>query len=105
MKKTYYVYIVSNKYNRVLYIGVTNDLERRMWEHKNSSIKDSFSKKYRLSKLIYYEDYCNIDQAIHREKQLKNWRRQWKINLIKTINPDLKDLSSEWDCFTSNQHK
>jgi putative endonuclease len=105
MKKTYYVYIVSNKYDKVLYIGVTNDLERRMWEHKYSSVENSFSKKYRLSKLLYYEDYYNIDQAIHREKQLKNWRRQWKINQIKTINPNFNDLSSEWDCFTSDQHK
>ena len=102
MKNTYYVYIISNKYNAVLYIGVTNNLERRMWEHRNGSINNSFSKKYKLTKLLYYENYYDINQAIQREKQLKNWHRQWKINQIKTLNPNFHDLSAEWDCFNSN---
>jgi len=89
----YYVYIITNKYNSVYYIGVTNNLERRIYEHKNKLI-DGFSKKYNLTKLIYFEDYNDIDSAIRREKQLKNWHRDWKINLIKSSNPNLKELSS-----------
>src|SRR3989339_887269 len=102
MKKTYYVYIISNVYDSVLYIGVTNNLERRMWEHKNGFIKNSFSEKYCLKKLLYYEDYNDINQAIQREKYLKNWRRAWKFGLIKKLNPEFKDLSAEWDCFNGD---
>ncbi|MFA6532570.1 MAG: GIY-YIG nuclease family protein [Patescibacteria group bacterium] len=89
----YYVYIIANKFNSVYYIGVTNNLKRRMYEHKNKLI-DGFSKKYNLTKLIYFEDYNDIDSAIRREKQLKNWHRNWKVNLIKFFNPNLKELSS-----------
>ena len=87
----YFVYIITNKHNSTYYIGVTNNLERRIYEHKNKLI-EGFSKKYNLFKLIYYENYNNINSAIRREKQLKNWHRDWKINLIKTINPNLKEL-------------
>jgi putative endonuclease len=92
MEKQYYVYILTNKSNKVLYIGVTNDLERRMYEHKNKMI-DGFKKKYNLTKLVYFEATTNINSAIEREKQLKNWHRDWKINLIKESNPEWRDLS------------
>jgi len=92
----FYVYIIANKNNAVLYIGVTNNLERRISEHQQGLIK-GFSKRYNLHKLVYYESFSNISQSIAREKQLKNWHRGWKINLINTINPSFKDLSSEWE--------
>ena len=76
-----YVYILTNKYNTVLYIGVTNDLLRRTYEHKEHLIK-GFSSRYQLNKLVYYETHASIAQAIEREKQLKNWHREWKNNLI-----------------------
>lgn len=91
--KQYFVYIVTNVSNTVLYIGVTNDLNRRMFEHKNKLLK-GFTEKYNLTKLIYFEECSSINDALVREKQLKNWHRQWKINLIKTMNPEFKDLSS-----------
>lgn len=74
-----------------LYIGVTGDLEKRASEHKSNLI-DGFSKRYQCHKLVYFEEYGDVDQAIEREKQLKNWHRKWKINLIKSINPDMRDL-------------
>lgn len=90
--RTYYVYILTNYSNTTLYIGVTNNLEKRIYEHKNEMI-DGFSKKYKLKKLIYFEDCTDIKSAIAREKQLKNWHREWKLNLIKRLNPNLADLS------------
>ena len=94
--KNYYIYIITNSYNKTLYIGVTNDLTRRIYEHKNGIIK-GFSKKYNLNKLVYFEDFYNIDDAIKREKQLKNWHREWKLNLIKGVNPTFKDLFESWE--------
>ena len=91
MIKNYYIYIITNKWNTTFYIGVTNDLVRRIYEHKKGLI-EGFSKKYNLEKLIYYEESQNIESAIIREKQLKNWHRDWKINLIKKNNSDFKDL-------------
>jgi len=93
--KNYYVYILTNKRNTVFYIGVTDDLKRRLYEHKNELI-EGFTKKYQLKKLVYFEEYQNINEAIKREKQLKNWHRGWKINLIKNKNPTFKDLSEDW---------
>jgi len=87
----YYVYILTNKGNKVLYIGVTNNLERRIFEHKKKLI-EGFTKKYNLTKLVYYEATEDIYSALEREKQLKNWHRDWKINLIKNFNPMWKDL-------------
>ena len=75
-----------------LYIGVTNDLVRRIYEHKNKMI-DGFTKKYNLTKLVYYEATTDVRSAIEREKQLKNWHREWKMNLIIEFNPEWKDLS------------
>ncbi len=90
MKKGY-VYIITNKNNSVLYIGVTSDLVRRVYQHKNKLV-DGFSKRYNLEKLVYYELSENIETAIQREKQLKNWHRGWKINLINEKNPNWDDL-------------
>ena len=92
---TYYVYIITNKHRTVLYIGVTNDIKRRMLEHK-AGIGSAFSKKYNLIDLLYYEKHDNINVAIASEKNLKNWRKQWKINLIKKVNPEMKDISEKW---------
>lgn len=92
--KNYYVYILSNE-SRTLYIGVTNNLERRLYEHKNK-LTDSFTKKYNLTKLVYYETTDDINDAIHREKQLKGWLRIKKIMLIEEDNPGWDDLSLLW---------
>ena len=93
--KKYYIYILTNIKNITLYIGITNNLERRIYEHKNELV-DGFSKKYKLKKLVYYEEFKYIKDALAREKQLKNWHREWKINLIKQMNPELKDLAKDW---------
>ena len=92
--KQYYVYILTNKSNEVLYIGVTNDLIRRVFEHKNKLVK-GFTEKYNLTKLVFYETTNEIESAIMREKQLKNWHRQWKINLITEFNSRWEDLSDD----------
>ena len=91
MGKKYYVYIMTNKTNDVLYIGVTNDIVRRKWEHQNHIIK-GFSSKYNLEKCVYIEECGNVNDAIRREKQLKHWNRAKKYCLVKTINPEWNDL-------------
>jgi len=91
MKKDSYIYILSNEYNKVFYIGVTSDLVKRIWEHKNK-VLEGFTNQYNLKKLVYYEVASDVESAIIREKQLKNWRRQWKIDLIKEFNPKFDDL-------------
>ncbi len=88
----YYVYILANKINTVLYIGVTNNLERRVYEHKNKLIA-GFTQKYNVNKLVYYETASNVKDAIAREKQLKRWRREKKDELIRSMNPSFNDLS------------
>jgi putative endonuclease len=93
--KLCYVYILSNKMRTTLYVGVTNDLERRMFEHKTGH-GSGFYKKYNISDLMYYEEYSSINDAISREKQLKNWHREWKWELIKGKNKYLQDLSKNW---------
>jgi putative endonuclease len=92
--KNYYVYIMTNKFNGTLYIGVTNDLIRRAYEHRNSLI-DGFTKKYNLKILVYFEVFDRIEDAILREKRLKKWNRQWKFELIEKSNPNWKDLYEE----------
>lgn len=94
-ERQYYVYIMTNKWNNVLYIGVTNNLERRVYEHKKY-VSKGFTSKYHLHKLVYYETYGNIEEAILREKQLKGGSRQKKIDLIQEDNPDFKDLTEGW---------
>ncbi len=89
--KKYYVYILSNKKNGTLYVGVTSDLIKRIYQHKDGSI-EGFTKKYDLKRLVYFEEGCNVNEAIKREKQLKKWNRQWKINLIEKENPEWDDL-------------
>ena len=87
-------YILSNKRNGVLYIGVTSDLLKRTYQHKYHVV-NGFSKKYNLNKLIYFEMHESMNDAIAREKQLKKWNRAWKIKLIETINPEWLDLSKD----------
>ena len=96
MNKTCAVYIMTNYSETSLYIGVTSNLQKRVWEHKNKVV-EGFTKKYNADKLVYYELTDSIESAINREKQLKHWHRQWKINLIKEMNPDFKDLSLDWE--------
>jgi len=91
----YYLYILSNKKNGTLYIGVSNNLERRMFEHKNKLV-EGFTKTYGLDKLVYFEIFQFINDAIKREKSMKKWKRQWKINLIEENNPTWNDLSADW---------
>lgn len=86
---------MTNARNTVLYIGVTNDLLRRVYEHKNK-VTPGFTSKYNINKLVYYEEFPSAYDAICAEKQLKNWKRQWKIDLIKKDNPRFEDLSSSW---------
>lgn len=90
MKKSY-VYILTNKYRTTFYIGVTSNLSKRLIEHYDGTAS-KFTKKYNIKDLIYFEEYTDINQAILREKQLKNWHKEWKINLIKEVNPTLKTL-------------
>jgi len=92
--KEYYVYIMTNK-SRTLYTGVTNDLRRRVFEHKHHLV-DGFTKKYNITKLVYYEETNDIREAITREKQIKGWLRKKKIALIESINAGWKDLSNNW---------
>ncbi len=86
-----YVYILSNKNRTTLYIGVTSDLKLRIQQHQQK-VGSEFTTKYNVTDLVYYEEYSDINQAIQREKQLKNWRREWKLNLIKELNPDMITL-------------
>ena len=94
-ERDFYVYILTNYQETTFYIGVTNNLLRRVLEHKKKE-KEGFSLKYNLNKLVYFEVTNSQMDAIAREKQLKRWHRQWKINLIKEFNPDFKDLSAQW---------
>ena len=89
--KQYYVYILFSNKNGTLYIGVTNNLIKRVYEHKNKFVA-GFTEKYKVDKLGYFEKYNNIEDAIKREKQLKNWKREWKISLIETNNSNWEDL-------------
>ena len=88
----YYVYILANKRNGTLYIGVTNDLFNRSFQHKLKQDPNSFTAKYKIDKLVYYEEYQYVQDAILREKQLKKWNRQWKVRLIEKENPTWRDL-------------
>jgi len=93
--KTYYIYILASKRNGTLYIGFTNDLIRRIYEHKSSLI-EGFTRKYSIDKLVYFESTTDVNDAILREKRLKKWKRQWKIELIEKSNPDWRDLSVDF---------
>ena len=91
----YYVYILSNWNDSVLYIGVTSNLPRRLYEHRNGLV-DGFTKKYNVHKLVYFEQTSDVYSAISREKQLKKWSRMKKNQLIERMNPTWADLSEEW---------
>jgi putative endonuclease len=93
--KSYYVYILANRKNGTLYTGVTNNIKRRIFEHKNH-LMDGFTDKYNVNTLVYFEENCIIYAAIRREKQIKKWNRDWKINLIEKTNPKWNDLATEW---------
>ncbi len=86
-----YVYILASKRNGTLYIGVTSDLVQRIWEHKNDWV-DGFTKRYAVHKFVWYEEYEDIEDAIQREKNIKRWRREWKLDLIEQMNPSWRDL-------------
>jgi len=92
--RQYYTYIATNKLNTVLYTGITNDLERRMFEHKNKLIS-GFTSKYNVNKLIWYENFNSPEEAIAAEKKIKGWTRAKKLNLIKSTNPNFNDLLIE----------
>ena len=95
MNKTYYVYLITNWNNKVLYTGVTNNLERRLYEHKNKLIK-GFTEKYNINKLVYFEQTNDIESAITREKEIKKWRREKKNSLVESANKQWEDLSKQW---------
>jgi putative endonuclease len=94
MQRQYWVYILASKRNGTLYTGVTNDLGRRVYEHRTKRFK-GFTAKYGVALLVWYEDYGDINEAIVREKNIKTWHRAWKLRLIETMNPDWRDLYEE----------
>ena len=94
MKKQFYVYILASKRNGTLYTGVTPDLIQRVWQREQDLV-EGFTKKYRVKKLVYYEVHDNAESAITREKQIKKWRRKWKLRLIEEKNPQWKNLYDE----------
>jgi len=91
----YYVYLLTNERMTVLYIGMTNDLERRVYEHKKKFV-DGFTRKYNLDRLVYFEEADDVTVAIEREKQLKGWLRRRKAELVETMNPEWRDLAADW---------
>ncbi len=93
--QTYYVYLLTNWNHKVIYVGVTNNLQRRIYEHKSKAVK-GFTKKYNLNKLVYFEEAGDVTAAITREKQLKKWRREKKNALVQSLNTEWKDLAVEF---------
>lgn len=91
-QKTYYVYILASKRNGTIYVGVTVNLAKRIAQHKQGAI-DGFTKKYNVKRLVHFEGTDDVKRALHREKQLKDWKREWKVSLIEKHNPDWRDLS------------
>ena len=91
----FYVYLLSNQHHTVFYTGFTNDLERRVFEHKNQ-LRKSFTQRYNIYKLLYFEEFTSADEAKHREIQIKKYTRQFKRNLINSINPEWRDLSEDF---------
>lgn len=93
--RTYYVYLLTNWNNKVIYVGITNDLERRIYEHKEKLVK-GFTDKYNVNKLVYYEQTPDINAALNREKEIKKWRREKKNRLVVNTNPLWRDLSEDF---------
>ena len=89
--RSYYVYILASKRNGTLYIGVTSDLKKRVYQHKNNLI-DGFTKRYKVHHLVYFEETSDVRSALQREKHMKIWKREWKIRLVQQMNPDWDDL-------------
>ena len=94
-EKIYYIYLLTNWNNKVMYVGITNDLERRIYEHKEKVVK-GFTEKYNVTKLVYYEQTSDIVAALNREKEIKKWRREKKDRLVKNTNPQWRDLSKDF---------
>jgi len=94
----YWTYIVTNRKGGTLYIGVTDDLQRRLWEHREGTVP-GFTKRYEVHVLVHFEETASIDDAIAREKQLKKWNRAWKVQLIESTNLDWKDLAQDFDIY------
>lgn len=94
MKKQPCVYILSSRRNGTLYVGVTSDLIKRVWEHKNG-LAEGFTKRYKVHDLVWYEMHGTMENAIHKEKMIKEWKRQWKLELIEKDNPNWQDLYEE----------
>jgi putative endonuclease len=92
---TYYVYLLTNWNNKVMYVGITNNLERRLYEHKQNLV-NGFTERYKVHKLVYYEQTDDVRIALEREKEIKKWRREKKNTLVIQTNPGWKDLSLEW---------
>jgi len=90
--KNYYVYLLTNWNNRVMYVGMTNNLERRVYEHKKKLVS-GFTKKYNINKLVYFEETSDVNAALSREKEIKKWRREKKDSLVLNVNPEWRDLS------------
>jgi len=95
MEKSYYVYLITNQNNKVLYTGVTSNLERRIYEHKNKLVK-SFTEKYNVNKLVYFEQTSDVYSALNREKEIKGWLRIKKNKLVESTNAAWSDLSDDW---------
>jgi putative endonuclease len=93
--KIYYVYILATRKDGPIYVGITSDLHRRIYEHKTYESR-GFTWKYNVDRLVYFEQFDNSEAAIEREKRLKRWRRAWKVELIETANPDWRDLSEDF---------
>ena len=93
--KQYWVYMLCNRWKNVLYTGVTNSLVTRVWQHKNKAVP-GFTKKYNCDRLVYFEEYGRVEQAIAREKQIKRWSRAKKDFLINSVNPEWNDLAADW---------
>tara|TARA_R110002073_G_scaffold102317_3_gene232308 strand:- start:7987 stop:8304 length:318 start_codon:yes stop_codon:yes gene_type:complete len=104
MAKKYFTYILTHEGNHIFYVGVTNNIERRMSEHKTATFGTHVG-HYNIKKLVYFEKHSDIRIAIRREKTIKKWKRQWKINQIESINPNWKDLSEDWNLANFNKNK
>jgi putative endonuclease len=94
-ERSYFVYLLTTWNNKAMYVGVTNDLERRIYEHKNK-VLNGFTEKYNINKLVYFEHTTDVTAALEREKEIKKWRSEKKNNLVQDQNPSWKDLSEEW---------
>jgi putative endonuclease len=93
--KQYWLYMVTNRWKNVLYTGMTNDLPKRVWQHKNKAVP-GFTKKYNCDRLVYFEEFGEVDQLIARENQVKGWKRVRKNALVEAMNPDWIDLAADW---------